>query len=322
MIENIYFETTNTVFTRAQALVWVANGLSMLDLFEKSTGILLSEIIDKCPVQKSLLVNFNGIFRLDDHCLDEVYDSLVGNQKQLIILNGSRLFDELNKLKKDKEININFVAESNIIILGNQRQIKIESLLKEKQDLVTTYLSTKLKATYTKFDQFKRLCSTPFLANGEFDSKKIIESPMDFMWFSFHLSDKLKDIIETEKLHDVVLVSASLRGAVFTSILGIINDIEYINIDHVGPIHRVYNYNPLDSKHQNRNYLYIGDFVFGGTEIKLTKVYASFGGAKLDHALVLGSLFPSEVFTDFKLYELNTLSKISEEADYKLFDEK
>ena len=66
--------------------------------------------------------------------------------------------------------------------------------------------------------------------------------------------------------------------------------------------------------------IYIGDFVFGGTEIKLTKAYTSFNGATLNHALVLGSLFNSEVFTDFKLHELNTLNKISSEAKFKLFD--
>ena len=102
--------------------------------------------------------------------------------------------------------------------------------------------------------------------------------------------------------------------------MGILNDLDFINIDHIGPIHKVYDSNSLDLNHRNRNYLYIGDFVFGGTEIKLTKVYASFGGAKLNHALVLGSLFDSSVFSDFKLHELNTLREISDEAKFKLFD--
>ena len=129
-------------------------------------------------------------------------------------------------------------------------------------------------------------------------------------------------IIKSEKLTDIVLVSSSLRGAIFTSILGILNNLEYVNIDHIGPIHKVYDFESLNIAHQDRNYFYVGDFVFGGTEIKLTKVYASFIGAKLNHALVLGSLFDSEVFKDFKLHELHTLHKIREEADYKLFDKK
>lgn len=319
---NLYFETTKTLFTRAQALVWVANGLSELNLFEKSSGKLLSEIIDKCPEQKSLLVNFKGIIRFDDHCLDDVYDSLLGNKKQLIILNGAQLFDQLNKLKKGKEVNVNNDATNKIIILGNSRVINISDLLKERQTFVDDYISITLKSTFSKFGCFKRLCSTPFLANGEFDSKKIIESPLDFMWMSLYLSDKLSAVIESEKLTDVVLVSASLRGATFTSILGILNDLDYINLDHVGPIHKVYDFNQLESSHRNRNYVYIGDFVFGGTEIKLTKVYASFYGAKLNHALVLGSLFDSDVFSDFKLHELNTLRRISDDADFKLFEEK
>jgi hypothetical protein len=322
MNNKVYFETTNTIYTRAQALVWVANGLSELHLFEKSSGKLLSEIINSLESHKSLLVNFKGIVRFDDHSLDEVYDSLKENKKQLIILNGEQLFDQLNRLKKGKEVNINHDASNKIIILGNSKNINIDDLLNEKRECVENYVIRVLQSTFTKFEDYKRLCSTPFLANGEFDSKKIIESPKDFMWFSFYMSDKLSKIIESERLSDVVLVSASLRGAIFTSILGILNDLEYINIDHVGPIHKVYDFNSLNIEHQNRNYFYIGDFVFGGTEIKLTKVYASFIGAKLDHALVLGSLFDSCVFTDFKLHELNTLRKIKIEADYKLFDKK
>lgn len=322
MNSRVYFETSNTIYTRAQALVWVANGLSELHLFEKSSGKLLSNIIDNLEEHKSLLVNFKGIVRFDDHSLDEVYDSLKDNKKQLVILNGEHLFVELNRLKKGKEVNINHDTTNKIIILSSSKAININDLQEEKEECVEKYVIKVLQSTFTPFDEYKRLCSTPFLANGEFDSKRIIESPRDFMWFSFYMSDKLSEIIESEKLTDIVLVSASLRGAIFTSILGILNGLEYINIDHVGPIHKVYDFESLNIEHQDRNYFYIGDFVFGGTEIKLTKVYASFIGAKLDHALVLGSLFDSKVFTDFNLHELNTLHKIKEEADYKLFDKK
>lgn len=320
MIKNLYFETTNTLFSRAQALVWVANGLSFLDLFEKSSGNLLGKIIDTCPAEKSLIINFKGIIRFDDHCLDEVYNSLKGNKKQIIIINGEHLLHDFIKLKKDKPINVNHDTTNKIIIIGNSRTIDIVELLDEREKSAKIYINNVLKSTFSKFDNFKRLCSTPFLANGEFDSKKIIENPKDFMWISFYLSDKLSQIIETEKLSNVLLVSASLRGSTFNSILGILNELDFINIDHIGPIHKLYDLNNLDLKHRNRNYLYIGDFVFGGTEIKLTKVYASFVGAKLNHALVLGSLFDSSVFTDFKLHELNTLREITTEAKFKLFD--
>lgn len=320
MNRNLYFETTNLLFTRAQALVWVANGLSMLELFEKSSGKLLSEIIDICDEHKTVLVNFKGIIRLDDHCLDDVYNSLNKNRKQLIILNGEHLHEELIKLKKDKQVNISHDSANKIIIIGNSKNVSFPGLMAERAEAVSRYISTVLKSTFTKFEDFQRLCSTPFLANGEFDSKRIIESPKDFMWFSFYLSDKLSQLIETERLIDVVLVSASLRGSVFTSILGILNDLKYINIDHIGPIHKVYNTSAFDSEYVSYNYVYVGDFVFGGTEIKLTKVYVSLGGGKLNHALVLGSLFESDVFKEFKLYELNTLRAISPEANFKLFD--
>ena len=136
----IYFETNNTIYTRAQALVWFANGLSELHLFEKSSGKLLSNIIDNLEEHKSLLVNFKGIVRFDDHSFDEVYDSIKDNKKQLVIINGEHLFEELNRLKKRKEININNDASNKIIILGNSREINIKSLLKEKEECVDKYV--------------------------------------------------------------------------------------------------------------------------------------------------------------------------------------
>jgi len=320
MIRKLYFDTTSTRFTRAQALIWVANGLTFLNVFEKNSGKLLSKIIDECSCEKSILVNFNGVIRLDDHCLDDVYRSLAGNKKQLIIFNGESLLPELQKLRKDQVVNINHISERKIIILGNQEPSSLEAFFKERDDAIQKYVTTVLKNTFSKFSEFKRLSSTPFFANGEFDSKKIIESPNDFMWISFYLSDKLTEMIEKEQLNDIILVSASLRGSTFTSILGNLNDLEYINIDHIGPIHKVYNFNDFENNHRDKNYIYIGDFVFGGTEIKLTKLYASFGGALLNHALVLGSLFDADAFKDFKLYQLARLREISGEAQFKLFN--
>lgn len=320
MIRHLYFETSSTLFTRAQALIWVANGLSCLNIFEKSSGKIFAEIIENCSEEKSVLINFHGIIRCDDHSLDDVYDKLEGNKKQVIILNGETLLDDLIKLKKGKDINISHDIERKVITLGLSDLKDFNNQLKEREEAKEKYIAITLKNTFQKFKEFKRLCSTPFYANGEFDSKKIIESPKEFMWISFYLSDKLSQIIESEKLRNVTLVSASLRGAAFTSILGILNDLEYINLDHIGPVHRVSNSNKLINTEQKNTYVYIGDFVFGGTEIKLTKVYVGFNNSNLDHALVLGSLFEPEAFTDFKLFELSRLKKISTEADFKLFN--
>lgn len=318
--KNLYFSTTNCVFTRAQALIWVANGLSVLDVFEKSSGKILSEIIIESPSEKTILLNFKGVVRLDDHSLDDVYLALGENVKQLIVYNGDHLFGEFNKLKKDKPINISQDSVNKIIIIGNNKNVDFSSLVEEKEAVVNKYINRTLENTFTKFEDYQRLSSTPFLANGEFDSKKIIESPKDFMWISLYLSDKLHEFIEHEKLNNVKLISGSLRGAVFTSILGILNDVEYITVDHIGPIHKVYDNSIINIDSVNCNFIYIGDFVFGGTEIKITKVYVSLNGANLNHALVLGSLFESQAFSDFKLLELNSLIDINKEAQFKLFN--
>lgn len=322
LTKNLYFETTHSAFTRAQALIWVANGLSILNVFEKSTGKLLSEIIRSSPENKSILVNFIGIDRLDDHSLDDVYEIIEHTDKLLIIFNGQKLLEDFTKLRKDKEIDISFDSANKCIIIGKSDVINFSSLFQERRDAIDSNINSILKRTFTKFPnspEFQRLCSTPFLANGEFDSKKIIENPKDFMWISFYLSDKLQEVIETEKLSNIKLISASLRGAPFASILGILNDIDYVTVDHIGPKHKVYNSNILHLEPKAFNYIYIGDFVFGGTEIKITKTYVTLQNSSLNYALVLGSLFGTDVFTDFSLFHLKTLQGINSDAIIKLF---
>ncbi len=317
----ISFDTTSYVCTRAQALIWIANGVSVFEVFEKNASTLLSEIIKKTPSQKPIVANFTGIINIDEHALDDVFDALSGNLKQLIIINGIDLTDRIIALKKSKLININVDAENKILIIGNSKSINISLLKSERDTYIKNFISSTLNSTFNKFEDYKRLCSTPFLANGEFNSKKIISEPINFLWITLHLSDLLKKLIQEEKLNNIKLISASLRGAPFASMLGLINGIECETIDHVGPIHKVFDGNITTRPEKNINYIYVGDFIFGGTEIKIAKTYLTINNCKLNNAIVIGSLFDKSIFSqDFNLYYLENLRTISRDSDFKIFE--
>lgn len=317
-LNTLYFETTNLVYTRIQALTWATKGLSELSILEKSSADKLAEIIKNTSSEKIILANFKGVVRIDDHSMDEIYKAIGKNEKQLVILNAISLENDLMKLKKDFEVDITQKAEDKLIIIGKNKSFSLSKMLEEKNEKTENYIKSVLENTFTKLKDYKRLSSTPFYSNGEFNSKKIISTPKSFMWISLYLSDKLEEIIQTKKLGtNIKLISASLRGAIFTVTLGLLNKLDYITMDHFGPINQVYDSNSI--KAENFEFIYIGDFVFGGTEIKITKTYIKANGGNLKHALVLGSLFDCEAFKSFELYQLSPLKEINDEADYKLF---
>jgi hypothetical protein len=321
-VSDISFVTTSYVYARAQVLTWIANGTSILDIFEKNASDLLSKIIAETDPSKSIVVNFRGITNIDEHSLDGVFSQLSDNDKQLIIINGYSLADSFIRLKKSSGAIINILSEYDAIVIGNSKAVNFKNIENEKSTFLKSFIKITLSGTFKPFQASKRLCSTPIMANGEFNSNVIISDPYKFKWISVFLSDKLEELITQNKLSNVKLISASLRGAPFASILGMFNNTDFETIDHFGPKHKVFDFDFVQKEERGINYIYIGDFVFGGTEIKIAKTYIEMKGSKLEHALVLGSLFNKNVFeNDFNLEYLSSLEEITEgKADFKLFE--
>jgi len=321
-LSDISFSSTSYVYTRAQVLTWIANGTSLLNIFEQDASELLSKIIHETDLGKSIVANFNGITNIDEHALDSVFAELNDNTKQLVIINGYGLVDAFMRLKKSSTANINTHSESNAIVIGNSRAVDFKNIENERIVFFKQFIKVNLAETFIEFSEPKRLCSTPIIANGEFNSNVILSNPYKFKWISVFLSDRLEQLIKDQKLSNVKLISASLRGAPFAAILGLFNNKEFETIDHFGPRHKVFDFDFVTKKEHGINYIYIGDFVFGGTEIKIAKTYIEMKGSKLEHALVLGSLFDKDVFeNDFNLESLSSLQNITEgKANFKLFN--
>lgn len=315
------FVTTSYVYTRAQILGWVANGTSLINIFEKKASDLLLEIIRSSDKSKPLVVNFKGITNIDEYALDSIFSELEDNKRQLIIVNGHGLADTFLKFKKNSSCDINTESGNQSIILGKNAPVNYDKVRSEGEEALSIFLKSTLAATFREFDKEKRLCSTPIIANGEFNSSEVISNPFSFKWVVMFLSDELERIIQENRLNNVKLLSASLRGAPFASVLGIINHIEFETIDHFGPKHKVFDLDFIHQQERGINYIYIGDFVFGGTEVKIAKTYVEMKGSRLDHTLVLGSLLSKDAFeNDFTLSSLVDLNDLSNgKAEFKLF---
>jgi hypothetical protein len=317
----ISFSTTSYVYTRIQVLTWIANGTSLLHLLEKNACELLAKIIDKNDETKSIIANFKGITDIDDHAMDSIFLKLEDNKKQLIIINGHHLLTKINKSKKESKAGLDSSSTNETITIGNNKGINYTEIIGEREKFISIFTKSTISKSFKKFDDEIRLCSTPIIANGEFNSSEIISKPSKFIWLTFFLSDKLSELLNSTRIENVKLLSASLRGAPFAAMLGLIHNIKFETIDHFGPKHKVFDLDFVNQKEKDINYIYIGDYVIGGTEIKIAKTYTEMKGSKLCHALVLGSLFDSETFkNEFNLNYLVSLKDVTDGiAEFKLF---
>ncbi len=320
-LNDVSFTTTSYVYSRVQVLTWIANGTSLLNILEKNACELLAMIIEESDDSKPIIINFKGVTDIDDHAMDSVFKKLNDNKKQLVIINGYHLLGKIDKLKKDSKAIINSNSENETITIGKATIIDYKEVLRERKKHIDKFIRHTISVSFRKFPKEIRLCSTPIIANGEFNSSEIISNPSKFIWVVFFLSDKLHEILNKSLLENVKLLSASLRGAPFAAMLGLIHNIKFETIDHLGPRHKIFDLNFVKQKEKGINYIYIGDFVFGGTEIKIAKTYTEMKGSKLSYALAIGSLFEAETFShEFDLTYLADLKDITEgQAEFKLF---
>lgn len=317
--EDVSFVGTRFVFTRMQILIWCSNGTSLLHTVEKNAGDVLADLLGGYCQEKPLILNFQGIVNIDDHALDQVFKILENNQRQLIIINGYQLFDKINRLKKESRVSISSNSDQGWISIGLQNNVNIQEISEEKENLKSDFLNSTIKNTFIKFNSQRRLSSTPIMANGEYNSNLIISDIRKFIWICFFLSDELQIIFDNAKLQNVKLLTASLRAAPFAAMVGLIKNLPFETIDHFGPKHKVFDIEFLDRIEKGTNYIYIGDYCFGGTEIKLAKTYTQMKSSLLNHALVIGNLIDASHFIDeFELHALQNLKELNPEARFSL----
>lgn len=319
-----YKSLTELIYVRLTAIIWLKNGLISISNLPKDAGDFLSEIYTDIEKEKPLVVDCKGVTNLIDHSWDSLFKSIKTNQRQIVFINCTQLEEKIELSHKEfcKSINL---EKSSLGVTIAKGKLTFGSKTSEliKQHLFESYSSTILK-TYTLHNdgQMKLLPSTPFFANGEYNANKILSVQFDFIWVCIYLADYIQSVIEEEKIgklnKPLRLLSVSLRSTPIAASVSRLLGIPLLTIEYLGPKR-----NPINShgylKGSGYEILYIGDYSFAGTEIRITKMYASFNNSILDHAFVLGSLLPSEAFLDFKLHSIVNLRKINTEADYRLF---
>lgn len=328
--------TTDFEYLRLQYLIWRCNGLQFPNKLQAHAGQVLADIIDNGN-DMPLIVNCSKVTSVANYSLESVIQKLNSSRRKVFFLYSNGIGEELrNLLKEFNSIAIkaysntyfeknneteNIKAETDYIIANSTDNVI--GLCKSATDDEIKRIKGFLSKCFTNDDKFSRLKSTPILTNGVFNARKIISKPNIFMQTCLLLNEKASFVINNSKPLKFRIISVSLRASAFAGVIGQLNKIFVEIVDHMGPKYKLLENSKLSFDEQDFEYLFIGDFLIGGTEMKIANTYAHFKGSIIKDAIFLASLFdPKDYESDINISTLVTdkLNEINTEVEYKLFN--
>ena len=166
------------------------------------------------------------------------------------------------------------------------------------------------------------LSSTPILASGVYNASHIICEPDQFNWTVLHLEQHLDKLIPDWNPFQHCLLSGSLRAAPFAAALAFMKTLpRAVEIhDHFGPNPILLEEHDLGPPRHSLEYIYIGDFMIGGTELKIACNWAAWRKCRLVKALVLGTLWEKKRYQigEMAIESLVSLNALHPKAKYAL----
>jgi hypothetical protein len=297
-------EATEFYYVSVKAIIWASNGLVSHSNIELKAGDTLNQILLSEGGTKCLVVDFLGIEQEVDHSLETFFVSLATSSREVVFINHN-------------------VLEMRIRGYIRKASMQLEpAMLQERgNELVTNYVKSCVRDSFQPFAGGQQLLrSTPISASGLYNASLIISDPQKFLWVCLALASE----ITKQKVglsEPVRLLSVSMRACPFAITVGQLTEMKVDTVDQIGPLKKLFDRDELRPlrERRNTNYIYIGDFTMGGTEIKVAQAYADALFSKLDRAVVIGSLFDGSVFSEsFSLKYLVRLNDLAPGARYSL----
>lgn len=299
--------TKECIYHRFLALGWeFSQGIEPSTVTPISAN-MLANLISENTDDRPILINCEGMSLCIDHSMSEVSHVLEKTERSLILTVPqhdsnfeNKLFAELghpiDRYNIDGTLALCYGKDS-----VNFNEDYIQNSLKSISVKETEFVQEKVSSCYRRFnDKPHRLTSTPLIANGVFNARGLISDKKTFMWISLLLAEKIRKRIMETYPENIFILAISLRGSpLAAAIWNILRQHDpYIEIiDHIGPVHELLEdaYDPLGII--GKNYFLIGDFILGGTELKIANAYAINHQSTLNSAVFIGSLLNGDDYS-------------------------
>src|SRR6185437_2895019 len=334
MIQHLPIHKGDYVYIRFKALLWHSNCLVQHSTVLQKSVELLEKIYLEYETNFPLVVSFKGIVD-SERSFENFFGEVVNKSKRPIIFIhvesfSDQLIDAILRLDVAKRPRFETDSENILKVYCTTDQTSvIKGLIKKVAKAENDFLVAEIKSCSKKVNH--RLNSTILSTNVEFDAAKIISEPQVFIWVCPFIADRLNDLIKENfevagdnfnpNAPPIKLLSVSLRGSPFASAVSYLINKGYDTIDHLGPKHKLFDVELFENFKKGVQYIYVGDFMVGGTEVKIAKAYSELLGCELNHAVVLSSLLEPDVFKDIvNLCPLTMIREIIHDAEYKLIE--
>jgi len=319
---NIFITHTNFEYTRMTAAGWAVGscgGEGGPTIFEGVACRLLADKLKQIEAPRFLVVNCNDIRVIDEHALIGLSDLIkVGHMALLFFDNAHRNLEKECKTQIDGP-NASFELDNGYIVIAfgfnNVTSEFVKDVVSDSVKLEKDKLKSIVKFSWKPFVTPERLSSTPLIANGVFNARSIISDPSKLLWIGIFMADRVKEVIQKYKISSHCLLAVSLRGSPIAAAAWFLSSslatrIEIV--DHIGPIHEILEEPIYTNEKSTVNYIYIGDFIVGGTELKAAKLYAWSKGKRLEHAIVIGAVLHSGDYDSSGRLKLEQLLNLQE----------
>ncbi|MBI4916071.1 MAG: hypothetical protein HY825_09515 [Acidobacteria bacterium] len=297
-------ESTEVVYSRALAASWAGNPGELPTLFQANAGRLLSAIVSEVAPDKALVLDFAGMAEIDDHACWALGQSIASTDRRILITNYERLQPMLAKELPKPPGMFDLDGSGPVLVFGSSpvKATQVKATLRKTNEAQARFVRKTLKSCFASYPNGKlqRLPSTPLLANGVFDAVEIITDPNAFCWMSIFLTESVERLLESEEPDLPVLLAVSMKAAPFAVAVSQLSmkGLEVELIDHLGPGDQLVQETFLEPPFATSSYLLIGDFVLGGTELKVAQAFARARGADLFMAACLGALLGETDYGD------------------------
>jgi hypothetical protein len=304
---------TKFTYVRLQAVTWVANGLVFSRQVQSRSGTALASLIERHAKSKPVLINCRGINKVDEYALEPVSEAIrVARHPVVMTEITSTLLDDLTRLLRPEPVEILTSARIAIWAAEPMNHDVLQGMLKVVPTEEQSRLEQHVRKAFVQFPKPQRLSSTPLIATGAFDARLITSNAADFIQIVLAMADRFHDILEREGLTNPRILSVSVRASPFAAAISALAypRVELELVDHLGPRHFIVEEELIPKSRSSVDYIYIADFVLGGTEVKIAQSYAQQRGASLRHAIAIGSLLPP---SDYRFSDL-TLARLADLA--------
>lgn len=332
-VSALVLESKRCRYTRLKALTATASGLMTPDNVNREAGDLLAAIWKTHP-DKPLLVNCSGIAALSNYALHGLIEAANETDNALIFFNaipnvasdiGQELPTSGTHARFSKELKPQSDSTETVTYLPALfRHNSVPGLIKEGEKVDAEHMQNIIRDTFHRHDSGKLepLHSTPILASGIYNARHIICEADQFNWTVLHLEEELDALVPDWDLTRHCLLSGSLRACPFAAALAFMKTppraVEIF--DHFGPHPVLLEEHDLGPARRGIEYIYIGDFMIGGTEIKIAANWAAHRNCRISKALVLGTLWKEDRYKmgEITIKRLASLDRLHPLAKYAL----